>query len=156
MKYFICGFSGAGKSTALSRIKASGTYPGYEFVDLDYYIEGLYPDSEGLGALIRSNGWEWFRQVERETLGRLLETDKIWIALGGGTLDEETAQKLLNREDVKGYWLNTDFEICWERIQKDPNRPMVDKGKQALQELFYQRSGFYRLFEAKDPDVGKW
>lgn len=150
MKYFICGFSGAGKSTLLRRISESGKYPDYLFVDLDLYIASQHRDEAGsLGELIEKKGWEWFRAAEKETLANLLKSPNIWIALGGGTLTEETAQNLLADADksIKGYWLDTDFETCWKRIQNDKNRPLVKRGESVLKHLYNERSEIFKKFE---------
>ncbi|MEX0798862.1 MAG: shikimate kinase [Bacteriovoracaceae bacterium] len=146
MKYFICGFSGAGKTTLLNRIKSSGKYPGHLFVDLDLFILTQH-QSSSLGDLIEEKGWDWFRRAEKETLENLLKSPDIWIALGGGTLDQELALSLERDKEVKGYWLDTDFETCWQRIQNDRNRPLVLRGKRELKALYDQRRGFYQKFE---------
>lgn len=147
MKYFICGFSGAGKTTLLSKIKDSGEYPDYIFVDLDEWIFSQNPGQESLGDLIESRGWEWFRKTETEELMNLLKSPNIWIALGGGTLTEELVEKINKLEDVKGYWIDTDFETCWERIENDKNRPLVNKGRDVLKNLYNERYIVYQLFE---------
>lgn len=147
LRYFICGFSGAGKTTLLRKMKASGKHPDHLFIDLDEWILSQNSDYDSLGAIIEGKGWEWFRNNEKEELGNLLKSPNIWIALGGGTLNEELAQHLSEREDVKGYWLDTDFDTCWKRIQNDQNRPLVRKGREALKHLYEERVELYQTFE---------
>src|SRR5690554_1663277 len=155
MKYFICGFSGAGKSSLLRRLAATREAKpellGCVFLDLDEEVLAAHSSPAScdatLGPLIEERGWGWFRREEQRVLRNLLERDKVWIALGGGTLSPELAQALNNREDVKGYWLNTDFETCWSRIKDDPNRPMARHGKEKMLELYRQREQIYSLFQ---------
>lgn len=147
MKYFLCGFSGSGKSTLLQKIQASEEYPGYLFVDLDDYVLSQNPEFNSLGELIELKGWEWFRNTEKQTLSDLLKSPNIWIALGGGTLDAELVGILNQRGDVKGYWLDVDFETCWQRIQNDQNRPLVQRGKSHLKNLYAQRLSLFQEYE---------
>lgn len=147
MKYFICGFSGAGKSTLLKKIKESGEYKDYLFVDLDQLILSQNDGFNSLGDLIESKGWEWFRAAERDTLKNLLASSNIWISLGGGTMTLELANELKSRKDVKGYWLDTDFDTCWQRIQSDKNRPLVKEGRDHLKHLYDERWELYNFFD---------
>ncbi len=149
MNYFICGFSGAGKSHLLKKIEQMGKYQGFKYLDLDDEIFSVHnvENCKNLGELIESKGFPWFRKVEQELLKDLLERDNHWIALGGGTLNDDLISYLAERSDVKGFWLDTDFETCWNRISLDTSRPLTKEGKDLMQERFSERSEHYRLFE---------
>lgn len=150
MKYFICGFSGAGKSSLLKKLAMSDKYPGYRFIDLDDHIHSFWPEYPSLGELITAKGWDWFRNEERKQILSLLtdlKESKLWLAMGGGSLSEELAQELRARTDVRGFWLDVDFETCWERIRSDINRPLAQKGEEALRLLYKERSRLYSCFE---------
>ena len=147
MKYFICGFSGAGKSTYLKELSRSKEYSDFEFFDLDDYILKQLSDFNNLGEAIEANGWEWFRKNEKKYLHDLLSKTKVWIALGGGTLTDELVQELKSKTGIKGLWLSTDFETCWERIKGDSNRPLDKKGKDHLKALYKDREILYKQFE---------
>lgn len=149
LKYFICGFSGCGKTTKLNLLKEKQEFRNYEFVDLDNYVfENHGNGHSNLSELIEHKGFEWFRHAEKAALLRLLEENEdIWIALGGGTLDEDLCDFLTLRSDVKGFWIKEPFDICWERIKNDPNRPLVALGEDKLREIFNNRLNIYKNFD---------
>ena len=147
MNYFLCGFSGAGKSQYLKELRESEQYKNYLFFDLDDYIFSKLHGYSGLGEAIEDKGWEWFRSTEQDCLMELFDKENVWVALGGGTLNNELIKKLKNMNSIKGFWLNTDFETCWGRIEGDSNRPLVKRGKQALRELYLEREPLYKNFE---------
>lgn len=149
VKYFICGFSGSGKTTKLNEISKMPKYKGYEFIDLDEYLfENHGAGFQSIGDMIETKGFEWFRHAEKAALLKLLEGDShLWIALGGGTLDDDLGTFLSLRSDVKGYWLDTSFDLCWERIKDDPQRPLVKHGEDKLREIYKNRQNHYKNFE---------
>jgi shikimate kinase len=81
MKVFLVGMPGSGKSTLgkqLSRLLD------HTFIDLDHEIEGLIrmPISE----LFRQQGETYFRELERDTLDRIIHQHTGFVlATGGGT-----------------------------------------------------------------------
>lgn len=152
LKYFICGFSGCGKTTKLNSLKNHEDYKDYIFVDLDDYIfENFGKSYDSLGNLIDDKGFEWFRHAEKAALLKLLEENQnIWIALGGGTLDEDLVTFLTLRSDVEGYWINESFDLCWKRIKEDSNRPMVGLGEDKLREIYENRQKLFKKFKVLD------
>lgn len=149
MKSFICGFSGSGKSTKLKELEKLEKYKGYVFIDLDDHILKTYaPDLEDLGLLIEQNGFEWFREVEKEQLLKLFkENSHIWVALGGGTLDEKLVTLLSEAQDIQGFWLDVDFSECWSRIKEDRTRPLVKLGEEKLREIYQNRLKFFKNYK---------
>jgi shikimate kinase len=147
MKYFICGFMGAGKSTVLDDLKGDERFFGYSFYDLDSEIAKKFNvDISVLGDLIAQKGFEWFRAVELEVFQDILRLEeKVWIALGGGSLSNPEFFKLA--KSIKGYWLNTDFETCLNRMQGDQNRPLASLSKDKLKELYIDRIVTYEIFD---------
>jgi len=140
VKIFICGFMGSGKTTFAKNLKLDKT------VDLDEVIFQKYAQNfENLGAYIEDRGWDNFRKIE------LLEVEKICsspmetmaISLGGGALSNKS-MSLINAKDRHILvWLNTPFEVCFERISGDKNRPLAKRQKQELASLFQERSKLY-------------
>lgn len=152
MKYFICGFSGCGKSTKLNSIKMNNDFKDYIFVDLDDYIfEKFGGQYQNLGELIIDKGFARFRDIEKKTLLTLLEENKdMWIALGGGTLDEELVELLTKKTDVEGFWIEEEFHVCWDRIKDDNQRPLVSFGEEKLRDIYLKRQELYKKFKILD------
>ncbi len=144
MKIFICGFTGAGKTTLLKCIEREADLINYKFIDLDQCIAqnlGISCVSE----IINERGIEYFRELEYLTIKELSKTQNLVLALGGGGLSESTEPLLAG---WSGFWLNTDFETCWKRVEKSHNRPLVKLGKEGLRRLYQERSEFYQKYPA--------
>ncbi|RLA61907.1 MAG: shikimate kinase [Epsilonproteobacteria bacterium] len=133
-KILLIGFMGAGKSSFLRKLQRNGA--NYHFVDLDQEIlkgKGL----SHLGELIESVGWGPFRQMEYDFLKDMMNSgDNLVIALGGGAFNENN-QKLLEKGTT--IWLNTPFDICFNRIKESIERPLVKLSREELQKLFNER-----------------
>lgn len=147
MNYFICGFTGAGKSSLLGELKAEQLLSSYRFIDLDEYILKKFSKYKSLGDLIRNNSFSFFRAQEKKALEELVKqarNSKTFLALGGGTLNAETTEIL---KEWKGLWLDTDFETCYERIKLDKNRPLTEQSKEELRKLYETRLKLYSQYE---------
>jgi shikimate kinase len=145
MKYFICGFMGAGKSTLLGELSGK-VKSEFELIDLDDLIFKEHGGQfKNLGMYIESIGLDHFRALEFSALMNLSLKDNVVVALGGGSLTEQSMALLVG---WKGFWLNTDFETCWSRISEDTNRPLVKLGKSNLSELYTQRALVYSQYPA--------
>ena len=141
MNYFICGFSGAGKSYLLESLKELIEL---ELIDLDQYIFQQFGQGhDGLGDYIRDVGFKQFRLEEKKALSVLAKKGGILISLGGGALDTK-AELIL--KDFNGLWLNTDFETCYSRIKDDINRPLSEKSYDELKELYLSRKLVYSKY----------
>lgn len=145
MKYFICGFMGSGKSYQLEKLKSDERFFGYSFYDLDEEISKSEGEAE-LGELIIQNGFEWFRKKEFEVLKSIMNKDEdLWLSLGGGTVTHPKSLDFLKK--FQGYWLNTPFSICFDRIKDDENRPLVSAGEEKLRDLYQEREKIYQIFD---------
>ncbi len=144
MKIFICGFTGAGKSFLLSELKMCKSLKGFKFLDLDQYILSKLSGYKTLSDYIYKAGFPEFRLMEESSIKELARMENIIVALGGGSLSAETAELL---SSWKGYWLNESFEVCYERIKNDKNRPIADLGKEGLQKLYDERRQWYSNYE---------
>ena len=90
---FLIGYMGCGKTTlgrALSR------QMGYEFIDLDIYIENRYHRS--IKELFALHGEEGFRKIERRMLEEVSEFERTVVACGGGTPCHFDNISLMNRK----------------------------------------------------------
>jgi shikimate kinase len=148
MQYLICGFSGSGKSHSLEKIQSAHRYPDYVFIDLDRYLEQR--EGMSIGQIVLDFGEQRFRDLELFYLKEVLTQNKrLWLSLGGGTLCKE-ALDFIADSSVILYWLNTPFELCWERIKDDQSRFLTLKGKHVLKELYEERLKIFTHFQLFD------
>lgn len=140
MKYFICGFTGSGKSTLLAELASDQNLKKFEFLDLDEFILKQQSKYLSLGLLIEEEGFSYFRSLEEKALNELSTKINLIVSLGGGALSLLTLKIL---KSWHGLWLNTDFDICYERIRLDKNRPITKMSKKELNELYLKRSELY-------------
>ena len=143
MKIFICGFTGAGKTSLLKDLKRTLSQK-FHYIDLDEYITKKYLHLS-IADFIDEQGFEAFRKLETKALLDLDLKTNIIVSLGGGALSDQTVALL---KGWKGLFLNTPFEICYKRIQNDPTRPITKSSKEQLLELYNKRLGYYSKFEA--------
>lgn len=131
----IGGFMGSGKTTFCRKLAQNGA----EVIDLDDFIETKLSKIYGakqLGEHIRALGWEKFRTQESEAVAELIaKGGETIIALGGGTLERNLD---LIKSETSLFWLDTPFEVCFDRISGDTNRPLVND-KESLEKLFNDR-----------------
>lgn len=146
MSIYICGFMGCGKTTLWKRLVEQTGLNGFDF---DAEIEKRNSIKSGaLGDFIQKHGWEEFRRQEIELLKESFEDKRAIYSLGGGTACIPSFEKLIETySHVKVLWLNTPVDVCWERVHKDSNRPLIKNGKEAFYELFKEREVFYSKFK---------
>ena len=83
-----------------------------------------------------------FRKLEANYIRRL--SDNNIVATGGGALINDETAKYARQSGLSVY-INTSFEICYERIKNDSNRPLVvNNTKEQLEELYNTRDAIYR------------
>lgn len=128
----LTGFMGAGKSTVGARL---ATLLGYDFVDLDGYIE--HKIGLSIPEIFASQGEETFRAVEVEALRdvvimhRLTDTDLV-IALGGGTIGIHDARRIILEETLCIY-LKAGLPTLQERLKDGAGqRPMLQEDMESL------------------------
>lgn len=152
-KILIAGFSGAGKTSLLRALKASASEEWDHFDDLDQLIlKNHGKGHSNLASLIEQNGWEKFRLWERQALeGWLKDEGKGILALGGGTLSPLVWELFGKSRKIKFCYLNVPFEVAWQRLNLDTNepRPLVQLGKNKLQELFEERQKIFGQIDWK-------
>jgi shikimate kinase len=86
----LTGFMGAGKSTVGAILARS---LGWRFLDLDAVIEAT--SKLTVGEIFTQHGEAVFRQRERRALEDLSQEHALVLALGGGTLENESSRTLL-------------------------------------------------------------
>jgi shikimate kinase len=139
----LCGFMGSGKSTLLKVIQKSAP-PEWIFRDLDQAILASEKKFASISALVDECGWDLFRRIERDTLRACCQQAKNQVlALGGGSLEKGVAQEMIQQKALL-VWLDTPFEICWERVRHDASRPLVAMGYDELKKLYEHRYPTYQ------------
>ena len=89
-RLILTGFMGAGKST-VGAILARDL--GWRFLDLDQVIETN--SHRTVAEIFRDYGEAEFRRLERQTVQQLSNDEEIVLALGGGTVEDESTRSLL-------------------------------------------------------------
>lgn len=145
MKILICGFMGAGKSHWLNHLIKTSSVSDFEFIDLDLEIANflkILPTQ--LGEWITAHGWPSFRKIEREKISQFLasKSDGV-LSLGAGALSEALLEEVKKDDNVKMVFLHTPFELCYERITGDTNRPLTALKKEELRMLYDERMALY-------------
>lgn len=134
---YLCGFMGCGKSHVGRQLAAA---LGREFVDLDRYI--INAERMTIPFIFEKFGEPHFRRLEAKYI-RELSGDKVVATGGGALINDETAEYA--RQSGLSVYINTSFEICYNRIKDDTNRPLVVKNtKRQLEELYNTRDVIYR------------
>jgi shikimate kinase len=91
-RLILTGFMGAGKST-VGAILARDL--GWRFLDLDHVIEAN--SQRTIAEIFRDYGEAEFRRRERRAVQQLSREEEIVLALGGGTVEDESTRSLLIR-----------------------------------------------------------
>lgn len=80
MKIFLIGFMGSGKTTLGKKL---ANILKYQFIDLDSCIEEN--EARTISQIFQEDGEDYFRNLERVYLHRLIEKEDVVISTGGGT-----------------------------------------------------------------------
>lgn len=132
---------GCGK-TAVARIVAHDLQR--PMVDLDDLITQRHGRTPA--EIISADSESTFRSVETGTLSELLNGGFAGVvSLGGGAWIESANRKLLAEKESLTIWLDTPFDICWQRIESaEKIRPLAPTRDQA-KSLFDARREIYAL-----------
>ena len=128
---------GCGKTTVG---KVAARMLGVSFIDLDEFIE----QQEGMTipVIFSKKGEDYFRDCETEAIKHFDGKPAVVATGGGAMLREVNAQAAQNVGRV--VFIDTDFEVCYERIKNDPHRPIAyNSTKQQLKERYEQRRPLY-------------
>ncbi len=142
LMFYIIGPRGSGKTTIGKKLAES---KGYQFVDTDKLI--LERAGKTIAEIVEQYGWEYFRQLETETLKSILQ-DKTIVSTGGGLVLAEENQKIM-RDNGTVIYLNAKPDILAKRLAAEPQadqRPSLT-GKslvEEIEEVMQQREPIYR------------
>ena len=141
----ILGFMGCGKTTAGAEFARQFTCG---FADLDSFIsqrEGRSP-----AQIITQDGEPAFRELETLALRDVLQDRQVHvIALGGGTWTVPANRTIVALYDCVTVWLDTPFEVCWDRIANgNVTRPLAPD-RVTAKKLFDDRLNLYALADKR-------
>ena len=116
----LIGFMGAGKSTVSAKLSE---LLAMEIMEMDAYIQ----EKEGMSIkeIFATNGEEYFRNCESNTLIELRERKHMVVSCGGGVpLREKNVELMKN----SGYvvWLTATPEAIYERVKDSTERPLLN------------------------------
>jgi shikimate kinase len=136
----LTGFMGAGKST-IGRLLARQL--DWRFIDADDEIEAAAGAT--IAELFRKRGEPWFRQLEHETILRLVSAERLVLALGGGAIeDDRTRRLLLAAQGTRLIHLDARLETVLTRCNgTDALRPVL-QDRANLEARYLKRLPFYR------------
>jgi shikimate kinase len=137
----IIGFMACGK-TEVARALAARL--DLALVDLDDKIATLH--GRTAAQLIVEEGEPAFRAIETQTFSEILKTHAhSVIALGGGAWITEENRNLIAAHRGVAVWLDTPFEVCWQRIESAAEDRPLGRTRAQAEERFHQRRPIYQL-----------
>lgn len=140
MTLFLCGFMGCGK-TALGRVLAEQLQ--MPLMDMDAEI--VRQTGMTIPEIFEQNGEEAFRRLESNMIRTLSQRTGI-VSCGGGAMVNPVNAVIVQQYKGIIIYLQQSFEVCYERIRNDKNRPLVQRHtKEELQQLFEERERWYQV-----------
>ncbi len=130
-KVYLIGFMGTGKSAVGHRLRGR-----YAVDELDERFE--QEQGQTITAFFTDHGEAGFRTHESE----LLKSSNAEVIVTGGGIVEREENRLYMQESGTVVWIDTPFDLIWERIAADPNRPLVTEREQ-VRRLFERRYSLY-------------
>ena len=142
----LVGMMGAGKTTVGRRLAARLNRP---FLDSDEEIEKAAQMS--IPEIFEQRGEPEFRAGETRVIARVLKTQNVVLATGGGAFVHPETRALVKDEAIS-VWLKAEIDILFERVSRRSNRPLLKTAnpRATLQKLIDDR---YPLYAEADVTV---
>ena len=141
----IIGFMGCGKTAVAHALARRLNLP---MVDLDRTIAQQHKRTAA--QLIREDGEPAFRSIETKALHQLLERGKQGvIALGGGAWITDVNRKLIDQYRCVSVWLDTPFDLCWQRIEASEEDRPLGRTREQAEQLYRTRKPVYQEAEIR-------
>ena len=134
----LIGFMGSGKTTVGIELAKILDKP---FIDLDQQI--VLENNMKIPDIFNKFGEAGFRQKEYEALKNVIEKDAI-ISTGGGIITYPDSFDLLRNNSKDIFYLEIPFEISFNRIKNDENRPLTKSKRSDLEKIFEYRIPLYK------------
>lgn len=140
MNIVLTGLRGSGKSK-LGKLIAEKLKR--EFIDTDSVIE--IESKKTIAQIVKENGWDYFRKLERKAVEKISKLKNKIIATGGGVvLDQTNVRNLKNGGEL--VYLKVDIGVCIDRIKNSSKRPPLTNEaslKKEMEQLLKERSEIY-------------
>lgn len=145
----LVGPPGSGKSTIGKEL---ADIFGLDFVDTDAEIVRKYGK---ITDIFEKHGENFFRQLEREVLGSLVNKRNLLISTGGGiVVNSESMEKLCSDNDNIVVFINPSFDILLSRTSKFDDRPLlVGDSACKLRKLLDDRLPLYTKYSNVKLDI---
>lgn len=130
-KIFLTGYMGSGKSSTGATLASQ---LGYEFIDLDKFIEQEYKMT--IPEIFSSKGEKEFRAMEHNALKKIIERKKIVVACGGGTPCYYGNMELMNNNGTTVYLKMSVDSLVNRLMNAKEKRPLIaNKDEKQLKEF---------------------
>ncbi len=145
MKHVVLvGMMGVGKSTVGRYLAARLERP---FIDTDSLIEKQ--EGAAIAQIFASKGESYFRQLEIETIQKILNEPSAVISIGGGAFISPVVRFLL-KDPAVTFYLQAKAETLIQRVGNGATRPMLTHGVQEsvpdrFRRLLAERASTYEL-----------
>lgn len=135
----LVGMMGAGKTTVGRRLAARLKRP---FLDSDEEIEKAAQMS--IPEIFEQRGEPEFRAGETRVIARVLKTQNVVLATGGGAFVHPETRALV-KEQAISVWLKAEIDILFERVSRRSNRPLLKTAnpRATLEKLIDERYPIY-------------
>ncbi|MFZ1015349.1 MAG: shikimate kinase [Terracidiphilus sp.] len=143
----LTGFMGSGKTTVGPLLAAR---LGWRFVDLDDVIEAEAGCT--IAEFFARHGEPAFRDLEHATIARLIQTDNLVLALGGGAIERsETRDLLRTTPGTLLVHLEVQFATTLARCSGTDHIRPVFADRENLARRYEQRLPLYRTAHTSIP-----
>lgn len=157
MNIFIIGFMGSGKSSLAQRLS---NILNLNFIDIDEEIENL--SDLKISEIFQQKGEDEFRNIERQCLLNIINTDNNIIATGGGTPCFFDNMDVINKNGVSIYLKMTPAQLFRRLKNSKTPRPLVKELnyfqlKETIIYMLSKREKFYSqanyIVDGKNIDI---
>lgn len=136
----LTGLSGCGKTTIGKLLQKY--FPDFKFVDTDEII--VYNEKRSINEIFATDGEEFFRNLETQTVKNISNKNNLIISTGGGIVLREKNIEYLKKNGLV-FYLKTTPEILAKRLEGKTDRPLLNNSDmlEKLKSMLAKRSEFY-------------
>lgn len=133
----LIGMTGSGKTT-IARLLSKRM--DCDFIDIDDYIKEKYNKTS---AELFKEGEDYFRTIEHQSIGEIVDIGPRIIATGGGVVGNQGNMNLLKKDRII-IFINRPVEDIMKDM--DLSRPLFQKDPNRLYKLFEERYELYKSY----------